>query len=325
MTPEERKAWLELRRTGIGGSDAAASVGLSKWKTPLDLYLDKKGQIETAENESMAWGHKLEPVIRQEYANRTGRTVSVPPGIIRHPTVDFALMTPDGIADDSRVLQVKTARTAEGWGEPGSDEIPQEYLLQVTHEMFVTGLGVADVAVLIGGSDFRIYVVEADTELQRMLIDREREFWGHVQRDEPPPPVNREDVKRRWRISSGAQCRASDAAESVARRLAISKAWLKLLEEQIDGTTAELQEYMTDAAELVSESGEVLATWKNIKANPRFDLDRFKIEQPELYKSYLRDAAPQRRFLLKVKVEEVCQQPLQNIEALQKLALAPAD
>src|SRR5262245_21334122 len=105
----------------------------------------------------MRWGNLWEQVVRQEYGNRTGRTVVVPPGIIRHPKVQFALMTPDGIADASRVLQVKTARTSDGWGDPGSGEIPQDYILQTQHEMFVTGLPVADVAVLIGGQDFRIY------------------------------------------------------------------------------------------------------------------------------------------------------------------------
>src|SRR5688572_27517515 len=109
---------------------------MSKWKTQLALYLDKRGELEVEENEPMRWDNLLEPVVRQEYANRTGRTVVVPSGIIRHPTVDFALMTPDGIADDCRVLQVKTARSSEGWGEPGTGEIPMEYLIQVQHEMF---------------------------------------------------------------------------------------------------------------------------------------------------------------------------------------------
>jgi putative phage-type endonuclease len=203
MTPEQRQAWLAERRTGIGGSDAAAACGLSKWKTPLELWLDKRGELETAESEPMKWGNLLEPVVRQEYCNRTGRTVVVPPGIIRHPTVQFALMTPDGIADESRVLQVKTARTSDGWGEPGSSDIPLEYILQTQHEMFVTRLPVADVAVLVGGSDFRIYVVEADSELQSLMLDKEAAFWRLVRDGEPPDVINHEDVKRRWRVSTG--------------------------------------------------------------------------------------------------------------------------
>lgn len=325
MTPEQRQAWLAERRTGIGGSDAAAAVGLSKWKSPLELYLDKRGELETEENEPMRWGNLLEPVVRQEYANRTGRTVVVPPGIIRHPTVQFALMTPDGIVDESRVLQVKTARTSDGWGEPGTGEIPQEYLLQVNHEMFVTGLPVADVAVLVGGSDFRIYVVDADPDLQKMLIEQETEFWARVQAENPPAPVNREDVKRRWRISTGAKCAADEGLVVAAELLADWKAQTKAHESAIDNLTALIQSRMEDAAELVDDSGDVLATWKNVKSNPRFDLERFKSEQPDLFKQYLREAASQRRFLLKVKGAEACPLQLPNVQTLPKLELASAE
>jgi len=325
VTPEQRTAWLEERRTGIGGSDAAAAVGLSKWRTPLELFLDKRGELETAENEPMLWGHLLEPVIRQEYANRTGRTVSVPEGIIRHPTVQFALMTPDGIADGSRVLQVKTARTADGWGEEGSGDIPQEYVLQTQHEMFVTGLPVADVAVLIGGSDFRLYIVEADADLQAMLIEQERQFWSMVQANEPPAPVSREDVKRRWKFSTArkAEISADDAGKAMVLRQ--WKDIAKQLEERIDGLTAELQSVMGDAGELVNEDGDVLATWKNVNASRRFDMERFKADHPDVFSQYLRDAAPQRRFLLKVKGDSVCLPQLPNGRILPKLEPASAE
>lgn len=299
----DREKWLAERRTGLGGSDAAPAVGMSKFKTPLELFLDKRGELETAVNESMTWGNLLEPVIRQEYANRTGRTVIVPQGIVRHPTVEFAFFTPDGIADGSRVLQCKTARNADGWGEPGSDEVPMEYLLQVQHEMFVAQLPAADLAVLIGGSDFRIYTVEADQDLQQMLMDREAEFWSLVLRNTPPEPVNRDDVRRRWKVATtGRAVGADDELATTAHKLAAVKALRKTAEALEDELAAEIQGYMTDA-EQITYGGDVLATWKNVKTNPRFDLDKFKAEQPDLYKQYLRDATAQRRFLLKVKGE----------------------
>lgn len=306
MTPEQRQAWLAERRTGIGGSDAPVVVGMSKWKTPLELYLDKRGELETPETEPMKWGNLLEPVVRQEYANRTGNTVEVPPGLIRHPTITFAIVTPDGLVPDKRrYYEGKTARTADGWGEPGTDEVPQDYLIQTQHGMLVTGMEVADIAVLIGGQDFRIYTVEADRELQDMLIEQEREFWRHVERGEPPAPVNREDVRRRWRVSSGAKIGAEPDIAETAQQLAIFKALANAADAKAEELSAVIQEYMRDAAELTS-GGDILATWKNINASPRFDAKRFAAEQPELYKSYLRDAEPQRRFLLKLKGESPC-------------------
>lgn len=321
MTPREK--WLIERRTGLGGSDAAPAVGMSKFKTPLELYMDKRGELETDETEPMKWGNLLEPVIRQEYANRTGRTVVVPQGIVRHPTVEFAFFTPDGIADESRVLQCKAARTADGWGEPGTDEVLMEYLLQVQHEMFVARLPVADIAVLIGGSDFRIYTVEADPDLQQLLMDHEAAFWSRVLRAMPPDPVNRDDVRRRWKISSGAKCLADGDIVAACELLAEWKQQGSAYETAIEHLTTALQGRMKDAAELVDDGGNTLATWKNVKTNPRFDLDRFKAEQPDLYKQYLRDANAQRRFLLKVKGNPECP-PLPLPEPLLKLTAATA-
>lgn len=315
MTPEERKAWLAERRTGIGGSDAAPAVGMSKYKTRLELYLDKRGELETTETEPMRWGNLLEPVVRQEYANRTGNSVTVPPGIIRHPSTAFAIVTADGIVNDGqRLYEGKTARTAEGWGEPGSGDVPQEYFLQCQHGLYVTGLPIADVAVLIGGSDFRIYHVEADAELQAMLIEQEAAFWNCVQRAEPPEPTTAEDVKRRWRICRGTTLTVDSESTiaSACQRLADIKQLQKLADSAVEELTVMVQATMGDAAEIATSNGDLLATWKNIKASARFDLERFREEQPELYQSYLREAQPQRRFLLKVKGDPSCQLPLPN-------------
>jgi putative phage-type endonuclease len=178
-----------VRMTGIGGSDAAAVLGLSKWKTPLQVYLEKLGQGGLMlDNEAMAWGRALEPVIRQQYAERTGRIVYLPDTALRHKEHDFMIANLDGYTDDGRVLEVKTARSGQEWGEPGSDEIPTNYLLQVQHYLTVTGFEWADVAVLIGGSDFRIYEIRADKDLQALLIEGEAEFWQRVQDRNPPDP-----------------------------------------------------------------------------------------------------------------------------------------
>lgn len=297
--------WHALRRTGIGGSDAAAAVGLSKWKSRLHLYLEKIGEAETAENEPMRWGTILEPIVRQEYANQTGRTI-VTPGTVRHPTKDFALVNVDGIADGERLYEGKTARVAEGWGEPGTDEIPPEYLIQVQHGMAVVGLEIADVAVLIGGSDFRIYTVPADRELQELLLDQEERFWrDHVLAGVPPAPVSAADVKRRWRVSNGLAMPAEPALVQAVNELASIKAWLSELEKYERQITTVIQCRMGEAAELTGEAG-VLATWKNVNASPKFDVQAFREAHPDLYSQFLREPAPQRRFLTKVKGDTKC-------------------
>lgn len=179
---------IQIRSTGIGGSDAAAALGLNPYRSPVELWREKRG-LDTpfAGNEATRWGQLLEPAIRQEYAERTGRVVRLPTETQRHPKAPFALCHPDGITDDRRLYEGKTARYPDGWGEPGTDEVPQHYLIQVQHNLMVMGLDVADLAVLIGGQDFRIYEIPADRELQEAILDGEADFWRHVERGEPPP------------------------------------------------------------------------------------------------------------------------------------------
>jgi putative phage-type endonuclease len=322
-TATTREEWLAGRRTGIGGSDAAAAVGMSKWKTPLQLWLEKRGEAETSESEPMRWGTLLEPVVRQEYANRTGRTVIVPPGQLRHARLTFAIANVDGIADEEILYEGKTARTAEGWGEPGSDEVPPDYMIQTQHCMAVAGLAVAHVAVLIGGSDFRIYEVPADPELQELLLEQEAEFWRRVIENDPPEPTSLDDVRRRWRFSNGLSVPATAEVLAAAAELRGLKQAIALADERAESLAAFIQSNMGEAAELTA-GGQVLATWKNVKANPRFDLERFKEEQPDVWKQYLRDPQPQRRFLLKpLKGEgEACPQQLPPAPA-KRLTKAP--
>ncbi|MGH8029807.1 MAG: YqaJ viral recombinase family protein, partial [Arenimonas sp.] len=194
-----REEFLANRRRGIGGSDVAAILGLSPWRTALDVYHDKRGESpEQPDNEAMAWGRALEPVIRQEYANRTGRQILVPEHQVVHPEHDFMIANLDGITTDDRVFEAKTARAGTGWGEPGTDQVPQPYLLQVQHYLAVMRYDVADIAVLIGGSDFRIYEVPADPELQAMMIEAEAEFWQRVLAGNPPDPVSYADALQRY-------------------------------------------------------------------------------------------------------------------------------
>ncbi len=299
--PADRNQWLIERRKGIGGSDAAAAVGLSKWMTPLQLFYDKLGQLQRDETESMRWGTLMEPVVRQEYANRTGRSVTVPNVIYQHPVHKFAIVNLDGIVDIGRIYEGKTSRTGDGWGEPGTDEVPGEYNLQVQHGMAITGLPAADIAVLIGGSDFRIYCVEADLDLQQVLLEQEAEFWRMVETQTPPDSEVPADVRLRWRVSSGAKVTADEATVAATIELKQLKMAMKAGEEREDVLKGILQAYMKDAAELQTQSGDALATWKNVKLNPRFDVESFKAEQPDLFAKYLRDPEPQRRLLLKVK------------------------
>jgi putative phage-type endonuclease len=297
VVKDKREQWLEERKKAIGGSDAPAVCGVSKWKTPLMVYQEKKGLLPPQEdNESMFWGRTLEPVIRQKYADETGRVVTVKPyEVVRHPDLDFMAASLDGIADNERLLEVKTARYPEGWGEPWSNEIPEYYMIQVQHCLKVTRLSVADVAVLIGGSDLRIYEVPEDPEMQGMIIDIEREFWDMVKNDTPPEPVSSEDVKLRWgKESKAVEVQADEQIKEYLKRLKE----VKEIAKEEDDLKAKIMAFMMEADTLV-DGGKKLVTWKAGKGSFRFDGKTFQVDHPELHKAYLKQGDPSRRFLIK--------------------------
>lgn len=295
-----KAAWLEERRRGIGGSDVAAILGMSKWKTPLQVYLDKRGESDhTPDNESMLWGRVLEPVIRQQYSERTGRSVRVPEKMLYSLDYPFMLANLDGFTDDHRVLEIKTARYGDEWGEPGSDEIPTEYLLQVQHYMAVTGFFVADVAVLIGGSDFRLYEVPSDKELQEMVIQRESEFWKRVVEGSPPDPVTlAETIERFGKSARQSSVEAGDDVILALQTIKEVKSEIDALKDREEAAKAVVLKALGENESVVS-GGKTLATWKLTKGRAGFNQEAFKADHPKLYEQYMKVGSPYRRFLLK--------------------------
>lgn len=195
-----REAWLARRREGIGASDAASVCGIEgAFGTPLSVWLDKMGRLPPFENRQMRWGLKLEEVVAAAYQEETGNQLldtRLAEGIEMcwHPEIPWMFATIDRIATGpdgrKRVVQLKTASAfdSKSWGEPGTDEVPQVYLVQVQQEMACTGAEIADIPVLFGASDFRVYTVERNEQLIRDLVTIGGDFWGMVQRREPPEP-----------------------------------------------------------------------------------------------------------------------------------------
>lgn len=305
MNEKNRQQWLEDRRKGIGGSDAAAVLGCSPWATPLDVYLDKIGEAgPQEETDAMRFGTLLEPVIRDEYRRRTGHEVMHSSALNfvseEHPFMRASL---DGIAKPegktSRVLEIKTARSADGWGEEGTDEVPIQYNAQVQHYMAVTGFRTADIAVLIGGSQFRIYTVEADRELHEAMIQCEHDFWyGHVLARVPPEPVNADDVEKLFQKDNGTAIEAGEEIFAVWDDLREARARAKALDAEIEELELRIKTAMGEASEL-RHMGSVLATWKAARDSSRFDSKAFAAAHHELAAQFTKTVAGSRRFLLK--------------------------
>lgn len=291
--------WHNRRRCGIGGSDAAAACGLSKWKTPFRLWQEKLGQVESLSTPAMEWGTRLEPIVRQAYCDSTGYEVLTPENIVTCSVFPFMLANLDGIVLSERLCEFKTARTAEGWGEPGSGEIPVEYQFQCQHYMSVMEYQYCDVAVLIGGSDFRIYTLESDAEFQSLMIEQEERFWRLVQTETPPEPVSLEDVKARWPQSFAGNVAATGEIAAAVDALRLLKEKQAVIDAQYEQQLMRVQAFMASAECLTNSAGEPLATWKSSKASSRLDAKALQAAHPDIYKQFLKPTAGSRRFLLK--------------------------
>ncbi|MFM2084312.1 MAG: hypothetical protein RLY95_1130 [Pseudomonadota bacterium] len=196
-----RVDWLQHRGAGIGSSDAAVAIGLSPYKSPLTLWLEKTKRKESediSDKDAVIWGIALEPVLAIEYAKRTGRKVRRVNSLLQHSEYSFMLANLDRETicpfNGTGILEIKTAgyHSAPQW----DDGVPIAYQCQVLHQLAVTGHDWADVAVLIGGQDFRIYRIERDDAKIADLIEREQHFWSLVQNDVQPRPDGSLDASK---------------------------------------------------------------------------------------------------------------------------------
>jgi putative phage-type endonuclease len=295
------KEWHAERAKGIGGSDAAAALGLSKWKTPFQLYLEKIGEAEPQEETwEMARGKIMEPLLRQHYADTTGRAIFVPKDAIVHPKYSFMRYNPDGLSEDGRLQEFKTATFGREWGEEGSDAIPIEYLIQVQHGMIVTERSVADCSVSIGGGKPKYFVIEADKELQEMIIEKEAKFWELVETRTLPEPLTRSDVAKMYKAVAGTTIMANSFITEQMRELHKIKYELKQLTTEKEALETIITGYMGEHEVLLAEDGfTIAATWKQAAGARRIDADYLRDVYPDIANACSKQGEPTRRFLLK--------------------------
>lgn len=189
ITCATREEWLLARRRGIGASEAGAILGVSPWRTPLEVYFDKLGMLPPSDKPRLAWGLRFENVIAEAYVELTGIPLQKPESLLVHADYPWMLASLDRRAADRPVELKRVSHfAARDFGEAGTEEIPQIYYFQVQQQMGCSGFEVADLAALIGDDDFRIYTIRRNDEVIEMLAEVEREFMERVTRQDPPMP-----------------------------------------------------------------------------------------------------------------------------------------
>lgn len=307
MLTEEQ---LQERKSYVTGSDASSILGVNPYQSIVDCWQLKLGLVQPPDlssNPSVRAGNYLEPAVCKMFEDIARKSVITDMPLHVHKEHKWMAGNLDGwIADERAVFEAKTARFSDGWGEQGEAIIPKHYLCQVAHYMAVTDAQYAYVAVLIGGVDFRYYLIDRSPKLEEILIEREQTFWDkNVLGLTPPDPTTYEDVVNLYRgkvLTNPVKAhqgiimavdRLKDARQSIAKY--IDK------EKEIKN---EIALYMRDHVELINSEEVVLATFKYNKDGTRFNAKQFEKEHPDLYAQYQVPSPGVRQLKLKGKKDE---------------------
>ena len=295
--------WLDYRKQGIGGSDASVVCGINRYKSPVELWLEKTDQIPAQEaGEAAYWGTQLEALVRAEFTKRTGIPVKIVSQLLQSEEHPFMLANLDGLCEvpdaGPCIFEAKTASAYKA-GE-WEDSIPDEYQIQAQHYMSVTGCKGAYIAVLIGGNTFKWKFVERDEELISMLIELEADFWKHVQ-DGTPPPLDGSNASAKFlseRFLNSipkSQIALPDTAADLLAQYDEACEQLEAITEQKQKAENLLKEMIGENE--IATSGNRVITWKSI-SQERLDSKTLKVEHPTLYKKYTNKTS-YRRFTIK--------------------------
>ncbi|WAU72412.1 YqaJ viral recombinase family nuclease [Acinetobacter sp. TR11] len=305
-TQVNRDQFLAGRKKGIGGSDVAAILGFSPYKSPYQLWLDKTGRSERKEsqNESAHFGNLLEDVVAKEFSRRSGmkvQRVTQQLFLEEHPwalgNIDRAVINPeisgnvrfkDGALTTDQLLECKTASEymSKLFGEEGSDQVPDYYLTQCLWYLMITGCQVIHLAVLIGGNKFRMYRIERDDDLIESIFKQVKAFWfNHVIADVPPDPTCFDDVLHRWsKHVVGKQVEADFEHIKLTEELIAVQSRQKADKAREDEIKLKIVSTMQDAEMMISQ-GKSICTYKE-QSSTRIDSTLLKKEEPDLFAKY---------------------------------------
>lgn len=283
--------WLGFRRKGIGGSDASIVCGVNRYRSSVELWLDKTNQIPLSEaGEAAYWGTMLEPFVRNEFTRRTGHNVRLINEILYSEDHPFMLANLDGIVEHPEygdcIFEAKTASAFKA-GEWDGDNIPIEYLIQVQHYMHVTGYSYAFIAVLIGGNDYRWKVIKRDDNLISALIKLEADFWNHVQRCIPPEIDGSEAtskyLSKKYSGGNSAMVALPDDAIKLVAEYSEAHEQIKAFSEKKQLAENKLKDMLGDNE--LGAVGSTCVIWKSV-SQERLNTKKLKAEQPDIYNRY---------------------------------------
>ena len=274
LTPEQKA----IRETGIGASEISAVVEVHPRRGPIDVWLAKPTGSRAAvtfdegdDSPEASVGNDLEAALLDMHAKRSGIEFARAPLTLRHATSPRVLASPDGLAkreDLGAEVKVVGARMSHHW-----DQGPPDYVIaQCAQSMAVTCRSAWDIVALVGGTDFRVYRIERDLELEGRLIAAAERFWAdYIETDLPPDPRDPEERRRylaaRYPSAQTALCR--DVGDGADGEIAELVRWLreaKAAKERIEAAELQLESAL---CELIGPDYGIKGPWGKLLWYPR--------------------------------------------------------
>jgi len=293
-----------IRASGIGSSEIALIMGVSKWGDAWTVYATKKGLIQPkAQTEEMRWGKLLEPTIAGAFSDDMNLPINWWDQRIYSERRPWQYASPDAFVFSTgdepervAVLECKTAgpNTARDFDPHCGTEagLPEYYLAQIEWQLDVTGLDHAYCAVLIGGSSFRIYEIEHDPVYAEILVEHGEKFWREHLLADVPPPVSGSDEARAYLRKRYPQVKdkirmATQREMDMLSDYAALRVHLKEMEGEKDRLEARLCDAIQEAEGI--ESPLYRMTWKKTKDRTVIDWEALARQQIEGYSDQERE------------------------------------
>lgn len=298
----DKLEWLKERQKGIGGSDVGAILGVNKYKTPFQIYLEKTQEIKEVQESSEAayWGTELEDMVAREFAKRTGKKVRRDTKHFASEKYPFMVANIDRrVVGEKAILECKTVNQF-GAKEWEGEEIPASYLVQVQHYIYVTGAEKAYIACLIGGQKFIWKEMKRDDELIEMIINAEKDFWKLVEEKTPPAldgsSAAEKYLKERFKdVQEGTKVALDSEHKEMIEEYLNLKEQIKELKQETKALENSLKLKIGDNE--VGYIDNFLVNWRGY-LRTSIDSEKLKEEQPEIYDKYLKKSK-YRKFEIK--------------------------
>ena len=301
MEAKARKEWLEERRKGLGGSDSPVVLGVSPFKTKLDLWMEKRGLIEEPEaTPAMKRGTVLEPVVAKLYQEATGRKLRRKPRILQHKKYPFLIADIDReiVSINGKgpgVLEIKCPGIRV-FSQCKRKGLPEYYLVQLQHYLEVTGRRWGSFAVFNAERWELIWFdVEKDNELIEMIVKEDAEFWEKVIRG-IPPKESKPTIKLPVAEPTEIVKIDTDEWKEAVTRLKEAQKLREEAEELEEEAKARIQALMEQYNAQVAEGAGARIYWKWQKGKESIDTRRLKKEMPEIWEKYKKQGKPYRAF-----------------------------